>query len=102
MTKVEFARVKNAFWTHEARQFRSLAAQVQAYVNRNPVIIEKHGMEVGHVAAVFEAENSTHCRCRAGNFVPSQSRHHPADQMDHQIAGNAGTIRSPAAPPREV
>src|SRR5579862_4090632 len=59
-------------------------------------------MEVGHIAPVFESENPTHGGRRGWNFIPSQRVHHAADQVHHQIAGNARTISSPATPPREV
>src|SRR5580692_695971 len=58
--QVELAGVEQAFRPHEPRCLWTLAAQVETYINRDAVIIEEHGVEVGHIAAVFEAENSAH------------------------------------------
>ncbi len=102
MAKFELAGVENALGTHEARQLWSLAAEVEAHINWNSVIVEEHGVEIRHVAAVFEAEDSAHRRRGAGNFVPPQRRHHAADKVNHQVAGYAGAVCPPAAPAREV
>src|ERR1700756_4277252 len=102
VAKVEFARVKQALWSHEAREFRRLASQVQPHVDRDPVVVEEYGVEVGHIAAVVEAEYAAHGCGGTGNFIPAQSRHHAADQMHHEVSRNAGAIGSPAAPAREV
>ncbi len=49
------------------------AAQAQAHVNRDAVIVEKHDVEVGHVAAVLPAEDAAQGRCaeRGASFQPS-------------------------------
>src|SRR5215472_17775479 len=67
MTQLELAGIEDPLRSHEARQLRGLTAEVEADVDRNPVIIEEHGVEVRHIAAVFETENTAQGSCRAGN-----------------------------------
>src|SRR4051812_2547634 len=58
-------------------------------------------MNVGHVAAVLPVPNSADGRGLSRRLVDAEHEHHAADQMDEEIAGDAGAILLPAAPASE-
>ena len=59
-------------------------------------------MNVGHIAAIFEAQDVAKRQSAPGRLVPAQHKVHAADEMDKQIAGKAGSVFLPAAPACEI
>src|SRR3984885_5569359 len=58
--QLELAGVENSLRPHEPRQFRGFRSESKTDIHRNSVIVEQHGMQVGHVAPIFEPENASH------------------------------------------
>src|SRR6266700_5352640 len=97
-----FRDFENSFGTLEAIDFRSIAAEIEAQINRGAAVIEERGVHVGHVAAIFEAQDVPESHGALGRLIPAKHVDHAADEMDEQVAGNAGAIFLPAAPAREI
>src|SRR5439155_156195 len=58
-------------------------------------------MNVGHVAAIFPAQNSAHSHGSLWLLVDAEHIHHDADEMHEQIAGHTGAVFLPATRTRE-
>src|SRR5882672_6896320 len=58
-------------------------------------------MDIRHVAAIGPAENSAGGHDAARRFVPAEHVVHAADEVNKEIAGDAGAVFLPAAPARE-
>src|SRR6266567_40212 len=97
-----FRDFENSFGTLEAIDLRSIAAEIEAQINRGAAVVEKRGVHVGHVAAIFKAQDVTESHGALGRLIPAKHVDHAADEMDEQVAGNAGAIFLPAAPAREI
>src|SRR6266851_8492816 len=52
-----FRDFENSLRALEAVDFRRIAAEIQSQINRRPAVIEQGAVNVGHVAAVFEAKD---------------------------------------------
>src|SRR6267143_528555 len=86
----------------EAVNLRRFAAEIEAKINGSPAIVEERGVDIGHVAAVLEAQDIAESHGALGRLVPAQHEDHAADEMDEKIAGDTGAVFLPAAPAREV
>src|SRR5207302_10685356 len=58
-------------------------------------------VNVGHVAAIFPAQDSAHSHGSFRRLVDAKHIHHAADEVDEQIAGYASAVFLPAPPARE-
>src|SRR6266478_9853662 len=56
---VEFRDFQDSLGALEAVGLRSIATEIQPHVNRHASVVEERGVNVGHVAAVRETENTT-------------------------------------------
>src|SRR5207245_4012254 len=52
-----FRDFENSLGTLEAVDFRRIATEIEAEIDRRAAVIEERGVDVGHVAAVREAKN---------------------------------------------
>src|SRR5438309_1695387 len=102
VSDVVFGDFENALGTLEAINLRRLAAEIEAQINGSAAVIEKRGVNVGHVAAVLEAQDIAESHGALGRLVPAEHEGHAADEMDKKIAGEAGAVFLPAAPAREI
>ena len=85
----------------EAHDLRTLRPQVEPCVNRYIAIFEQGRMYIGHVPAVFPAQNAAHRHGPLRSLIQVQREHDPADHVHQQIARNPGAVLLPAAPARE-
>src|SRR5438309_7426668 len=85
----------------EAHDLRTLRPQVEPCVNRYIAIFEQGRMYIGHVPAVFPAQNAAHRHGPLRWLIQVQREHDPADHVHQQIARNPGAVLLPAAPARE-
>src|SRR5438876_160767 len=82
----------------------SFATQIQAQINRRAAftVVEKNGVDVGHVAAVLKAQNVAERQGFSRRLVPPQHEVHAAHQMNEQIAGEPRSVFPPAPPARKI
>ena len=85
----------------DAIRLRHFRSQIQPHVHGQPVVVVDDGLHVGHVAAVLPAPDAAHRARLLGRGIDPHHVHHPADQVHQQVAGHAGAVLLPAAPPRE-
>src|SRR6267143_4256958 len=57
-------------------------------------------MHVGHVPAIFPAENPARGHRPLGWFVETEAVQYATYQMDQQVAGDTGAVLLPATPAR--
>src|SRR5712664_469167 len=98
----EFGDFEDALGAVEAIDFRRFGAEVEAEVDGNIAVLEERGVNVGHVAAVFPAEDAAGGEDALGGLVDAEHEHHAADEMDEEVAGDSGAVFLPAAPAREI
>src|SRR5258708_35545027 len=65
-------------------------------------VIETRGLNIWHVAAVFPAEDAASGEDALGRLVEAEHKHHAADEVNEQVAGDSGAVVLPAAPAREI
>src|SRR5437870_4321335 len=99
--EAEFGQFEDSFCTLEAINFGALSAEVQPHVNGDVSILEESCVNVGHVAAIFPAQDSAHGHGSLRRLVDAKHIHHAADEVDEQIAGYASAVLLPAPPARE-
>src|SRR5207237_3847258 len=58
-------------------------------------------MHVRHIATVFPAANAAHRHRLRRRLIHAGHEHHPAHEVDEQVAGDAGAVFFPTAPTRE-
>src|SRR6266581_9493522 len=97
-----FSDFENALGALEAVNLRGFAAEIEAEINRRAAVVEECGVNIRHVAAVLEAQDVAESHGALGRLIPAEHEVHAADEMDEEIAGEAGTVFLPAAPAREV
>ena len=100
--KVVALRLHHALWPQEAGDLGCGGAEIEPHIDGDSVIVEKHRMKIGHVAAVFPAEDAAQSGSRTRRLVPIEGEEHAADQMHHQIAADSRSVFLPAAPARET
>src|SRR4029077_17521744 len=71
-------------------------------VDRDFAVLEERGVNVGHVAAVFPAEDAAGREDALRRLVETEHEHHAADEVNEEIASDAGAVFLPAAPAREI
>src|SRR5439155_22499475 len=86
----------------EAVNLRRFAAEIEAQINGSAPVIEQCCVNIGHVAAILEAQNIAESHGALGRLVPAEHEVHAADEMDEKIAGEARAVFLPAAPAREI
>src|SRR2546422_2834096 len=96
-----FRDFENSLGTLEAVDFRRIATEIEAEIDRRAAVIEERGVDVGHVAAVREAKNGAESHGALGWSIPAEHEVHAAYEMDEEIAGQAGAVFLPAAPAGE-
>src|SRR2546425_50687 len=85
----------------EAVGLRRLCSEIEPHRHGQVAVVIDHDVHVGHVAAVFPAADAAdRCRLRR-RLIHSRHEQHPADQVNQQIARQAGAVLFPAAPARE-
>src|SRR5260221_2888763 len=94
--------MENAMGAAEAIDFRRLGAEVEAEVDGDFAVLEESGVNVGHVAAVFPAEDAAAGEDALGRLVDAEHEHHAADKMNEKIAGDSRAVFLPAAPTCEM
>src|SRR2546421_3801181 len=97
-----FGNFEDALGALEAVNPRRTAAEIQAQITRSATVVEKRGVNIGHVAAVLEAKDIAEGHGALGRLIPAEHEVHAADEMDEKIAGQAGAIFLPAAPARKI
>src|SRR2546421_8745565 len=65
-----FGDFEDALGALEAVNFRRIAAEIQAQINRRAAVVKERGVDVGHVAAVREAEDAAESHSALGRLVP--------------------------------
>src|SRR5215469_13672614 len=98
--KIALADFEQTFWSHEARHLGGFGAEGEAHVYRHLSVLEDGVVQVGHVAAVLPADDASGGEGARGRLVDAGDEHHAADQMHHEVAGDAGAVFLPAAPAR--
>ena len=93
--------LESPFRALESVNFWGLAASVQTKIDWIFSVFEQRSVNVGHVTAVGPAENSASGENTGGRLVPAKHEVHAADQVDEEIAGEAGAVFLPAAPTSE-
>src|SRR2546426_632641 len=85
----------------EAVGLGRLCSELEPHRHGQVAVVIDHDVHVGHVAAVFPAADAADgCRLRR-RLIHSRHEQHAADQVNQQIARQAGAVLFPAAPARE-
>src|SRR5882757_3387639 len=98
----ELSDFKNSLGAAEAINFRRLGAEIQAEINGDLAVLEQRGVNIGHVAAIFPAENAAAGEHALGRLVQAEHEHHAADQVNEEVARDSSAVFFPAAPAREI
>src|SRR5713226_4042020 len=96
-----FGNFEDALGTLEAVDLWRIAAKIEAEINGRAAVIEERGVDIRHIAAVWEAKDAAESHSLLWWGIPAEHEVHAADKMDEQIAGQAGAVFLPAAPARE-
>src|SRR5712664_1383518 len=96
-----FGNFEDALGTLETVNLGSITAKIEAQINGRAAVIEKCSVDIGHVAAVREAQDSAESHSLLWRGIPAEHEVHATDEMDEEIAGEAGAVFLPAAPARE-
>src|SRR5437870_10172333 len=81
--------------------FRRITAEIQAWIDGILAIFDRRSVNIGHVAAIGPAKNSSRGENASWRLVPAEHEVHAADKMNEQIAGDAGAVFFPATPARK-
>src|SRR5712664_1192321 len=98
----ELGDFEDALGTLETVNLGSITAKIEAEINWRAAVIEECSVDIGHVATVREAQDSSQSHSLLWWGIPAEHEVHSADKMDEEIAGEAGAVFLPAAPAREV
>src|SRR5713226_7761593 len=97
----EFRDFEDALGALEAVDLWRIAAKIEAEINGCAAVIEERGVDIRHIAAVREAQDSAQSHSLLWWGIPAEHEVHATDEMDEEIAGEAGAVFLPAAPARE-
>src|SRR6266849_914848 len=89
--------LEDSLRTHKTITLMGFRAEVQPYVHRMRAIVEQRGVNIRHVAPFFPAQNASRCQSALWRFVQAEHEEHAADQVNHQVTRDAGTVLLPAA-----
>ena len=96
----EFGQCQDALRAHKARDFRHLGPECEANVDRNIAVLEQDRIHIRCVAAILRAVDPAQGSRALWRFVDTENELHPA-QVNHQVAGDTGSVFFPATPAGE-